>query len=105
MYYIIRYNNNNYNNYNNHNNNNNKLPKAVTVRVSKEVEHPYLKKFAENSSSWPSHLEVTGEGVKTGIWRLYITNALDRMSSWVLASNQPRRRKTLSRQTRGDRAI
>ena len=35
VYYVIRYNNNK--------NNNNNFPKAVTARVSKRVEHPYLK--------------------------------------------------------------
>ena len=62
VYYVIRYNNNK--------NNNNNFPKAVTARVSKRVEHPYLKKFAKMSSSWPSRLEITGEGAKTRIWRL-----------------------------------
>ena len=39
-------NNNDNNNYNIHNNNkNNKLPKAVSTRVGKEVERPYLKKL------------------------------------------------------------
>ena len=71
VYYVIRYNkSNNNNNNNSNNNNNNKLPKAVTARVSKKVEDPYLNKFANKSSSWLSHLEITGEGAKTRIWCL-----------------------------------
>ena len=69
-------NNNNSNDDNNNNNNNsNKLPKAANTRVDKEI------------------------------WSLYMTSeASDRLHSRVV-NDQPWRRTTLSRQTRGNRAF
>ena len=68
-------NNNNNNSSNNNDNNSNKLPKAVGTRVGKEI------------------------------WPLYMTSeASDRFRSRVV-NDQPRRRTTLSRQTRANRAF